>query len=275
MGRRGPHKNPPPSLSGEIVFALMLLPHSLCPLYKASSALPSIWFSFSRVRISKISPMEGSSLTNEEIEAALQLIQLISSGSRRCDATIGKFKLEEGEDEREDGSTAAAYASSPSPSSIEKIVQRKNGSFGERKRKLLLSSTGAQIRRGIVQNEMKAAEQLLNLSEEEGEGGGRQESGSNISEASYVTDASSAVAMETRADQERESEAKQGGGGGGGGRSNSNRRGLASFYTEEGERDFMEEESCLADFLCRRRKRKFRSLIDIYTITNPLNGSRD
>lgn len=274
MGRRGPHKNPPPSLSGEIVFALMLLPHSLCPLYKASSALPSIWFSFSRVRISKISPMEGSSLTNEEIEAALQLIQLISSGSRRCDATIGKFKLEEGEDEREDGSTAAAYASSPSPSSIEKIVQRKNGSFGERKRKLLLSSTGAQIRRGI-QNEMKAAEQLLNLSEEEGEGGGRQESGSNISEASYVTDASSAVAMETRADQERESEAKQGGGGGGGGRSKSNRRGLASFYTEEGERDFMEEESCLADFLCRRRKRKFRSLIDIYTITNPLNGSRD
>lgn len=215
--------------------------------------------------------MEGSSLTNEEIEAALQLIQLISSGSRRRDETIGKFKLGE-EEEREDGSTAAAaYASSPSPSSIKKILQRKNGSFGERKRKLLLSSTGAQIRRGGIQNEMKAAEQLLHLSEEEG---GRQESGSNISEASYVTDASSAVAMETRADQERESEAKRGGGGGGG-RSKSNRRGLSSFYMEEGEGDFMEEECCLADFLCRRRKRKFRSLIDIYTITNPLNGSRD
>lgn len=221
--------------------------------------------------------MEGSSLTNEEIEAALQLMQLISSGSRRRDATIGRFKLEEEEyEEREDGSTAAAYASSPSPSSIKKILQRKNGSFRKRKRsKLLLSGTGAQIRRGI-QNEMKAAEQLLHLSEEEGEGGGRQESGSNISEvASYVTDASSAVAMETRADQERESEAKQGGGGGGGGRSKSNRRGLSSFYMEEGEGDFMEEECCLADFLCRRRKRKFRSLIDIYTITNPLNGSRD
>ncbi|KAI8532208.1 hypothetical protein RHMOL_Rhmol11G0195100 [Rhododendron molle] len=220
---------------------------------------------------------EGSSLTNEEIEAALQLIQLISSGSRRRDATIGRFKLEE--EEREDGcSTAAAYASSPSPSSIKKILQRKSGSFGERKRsKLLLSSTGSQIRRG-VQNEMKAAEQLLHLSEEEeeeGEGGGRQESGSNISEASYVTDASSAVAMETRADQERESEAKQGGGGGGGSRSKSNRRGLSSSYMEEGEGDFMEEECCLADFLCRRRKRKFRSLIDIYTITNPLNGSRN
>ncbi|KAG5525926.1 hypothetical protein RHGRI_032281 [Rhododendron griersonianum] len=223
--------------------------------------------------------MEGSSLTNEEIEAALQLIQLISSGSRRRDTTIGRFKLEEEEyEEREDiGSTAAAYSSSPSPSSIKKILQRKNGSFGERKRsKLLLSSTGAQIRSGI-QNEMKAAEQLLHLSEEEGEGGGRQESGSNISEAaSYVTDASSAVAMETRADQERESEAKQGGGGGGGGgRSKSNRRGLSSSYMEEGEGDFMEEECCLADFLCRRRKRKFRSLIDIYTITNPSNGSRD
>lgn len=209
-------------------------------------------------------------MTNDEIEAALQLIQLISSSDSPRDTTVnhkliripelskntgtsrgasyGKFKLEE---ESEDDSASVAYVSSSSPTSIQKILEKQSRSSGERKRKLLLSSTRAQI-----QKEANAAQQLLQISEESSCG--------NISGTSYITDASSAPAAgEKRHDQERESsEAKRG-------RSKSGSRGFACVMEEE---DSMEE--YLADIFCRRRrrKRKFRSLIDIYAKTEPLNA---
>ncbi|KAL6964339.1 hypothetical protein U1Q18_035394 [Sarracenia purpurea var. burkii] len=212
--------------------------------------------------------MEVSCLTKDEIDAALQLIQLTGTGTGYSRLNSTNNTAMDRKLEKEEEYNFIADVSSPSV--IEERLRRQDGSLGGRKRKFGQSRRNQNDGNTKLAPEMNAAQQLLQLCDGsdghddrvEGKKEEREEELEDIaSDISYLTDASSSSAMELEGrlgENEKEAEAKE--------EKEIRREGSDSSCVIKREGIIIIEEW---EALCRKR-RKLRSVVDIYRTTKPL-----